>query len=66
MEIILIDLNKRGFVFLQITLFVCSLLLEVFERRVFLQVCKLAPLFPESIMSRLGYLFSQNRYIKEY
>ena len=32
---------------------------------VFLQVYKLALLFPESIMSRVGYLFSQNQYITE-
>ena len=30
LEIILIHLSKRGFAFLQITLFVCSLLLKVF------------------------------------
>ena len=39
---------------MQITLFVCSLLLEVFKRCVFLQVCKLA-----------GYLFGQKWYINE-
>ena len=31
-EIIIINWSKKGFVFLQITLFVCSLLLEVFKR----------------------------------
>lgn len=31
----------------------------------FLQVYKLAPLPIESIMSRVGYLFSQKRYIKD-
>ena len=46
-------MSKRGFVFLQITLFVLPLLQEVFKRFcVFLQVCKLALLFLESIVSR--------------
>ena len=65
-EIVTINLSKRGFVFLQIILYVCSLLLEYFKRScVFLQVYKLAPLFRESIMSRAGYLFSQEQYSKE-
>ena len=64
-EIVTIDLSKRGFVFLQITLFVFPLLLEVFRRCVFPQVYKLAPLFIKSIMNWAGYLFSQKRYIRE-
>ena len=57
-ENVAINLSKRGFVFLQITLFVLPLLLEVFKRFcVFLQVCKLALLFLESIVSRASYLF---------
>ena len=45
-EIVMINWSKRGSVFLQIILFVCSLLLDYFKRCcVFLQVYKLVPLF---------------------
>ena len=62
----MINWSKRDFVFLQIILFVCSLLLEYSKRCcVFLQVYKLTALFLESIMSRKRYLFSQKQYSKE-
>ena len=65
-EIITIHLSRRGFVFLQINLFIFLLPPYFFkECCFFLQVYKLAPPFLVSIMSRAGYLFGQKRYIKE-
>ena len=68
MEIILIHLSKRGLCFSADHSFCLFFAIEGLYDVVFFCRyihCKLALLFLESIMSRVGYLFSQNQYITE-